>query len=897
MNREDDELGGALDEDTDIRHQTTNNLDLNVEQSCRSPKVTSLNISESNIASTSEANTDAVIKIGTEFESDEHAYKFYNKYATLLGFSVRKDWVNRSKVHGQVVSRKFTCSKEGYRRKDKRDINVKKHRKETRTGCMAHMIITRQSDGKYRVTHFEAQHNHDKINLSNTQTLLLQEELRASGAELPSTFEVQENSVFEQVDRRSGVRECLDYLSADYEGYIRSERTRNMKEGEAGHLIQYFQRQHFENPLFFYAVQLDIDDKVTNLFWSDDNMVTDFNHFGDVVCFDTTCRTNKDLQPFVQFIGVNHHNQVLIFAAALLFDETVESLKWLFHTFLEAMSGKKPKVILTDQDAAIVEAINAVFSEVDHHICVWQMCQNALKHLSHVVKDTRPFFADFKSCIYDQKDEEGFISAWESMLDSYGLQQNEWLRWMFREREKWAVVYGRNTFFIDMNSSHMGENLSNSLRNYLNSNQELLQFIKHFERVINELQYRETEANAKMNSCMPRLMANVVLLKHASEIYTPKAFELLQLEYEKCLNIVVNPCSETGFLSEYKVNTFGQMREYTVKYNSSDNTVNCNCLKFEYVGFLCSHALKVLDHRNIKVVPSQYILKRWTKEARTGSVRVHGGFIEREEDPKLVVARRYKDLCRSMLNLSVRAAESEEAFHFASRQLNEVIEGLEKIVILRPEETQGITSSSNGANASENENAEIFLDESAIEDRDEDSIGREGEETEGAVSSRRKLKNMNAKISKKRVQNRQPHSQNTLTCISSPPASYVSPQSSTPNPVMQGLYNFEANQVVQCVYEQPNLVVDQQHSSNMYAQPNFYTEQHDSPCQTPLMQESLIPSTYHEAVSNATQLRQVTELEVNNAAMEVGIQHPHSSTFLLYDNRYRTSDNSFLGPK
>ncbi|XP_066165543.1 uncharacterized protein [Oryza sativa Japonica Group] len=43
--------------------------------------------------------------------------------------------------------------------------------------------------------------------------------------------------------------------------------------------------------------------------------------------------------------------------------------------------------------------------------------------------------------------------------------------------------------------------------------------------------------------------------------------------------------------------------------------VSCSCKKFEFVGILCRHTLKVLDHNNIKELPSHYILKRWTRHA------------------------------------------------------------------------------------------------------------------------------------------------------------------------------------------------------------------------------------------------------------------------------------------
>ena len=50
----------------------------------------------------------------------------------------------------------------------------------------------------------------------------------------------------------------------------------------------------------------------------DNKMVVDYDHFDDVVCLDTSYRMNKDLQPFVQFIGVKHHNQAIILVNVLL---------------------------------------------------------------------------------------------------------------------------------------------------------------------------------------------------------------------------------------------------------------------------------------------------------------------------------------------------------------------------------------------------------------------------------------------------------------------------------------------------------------------------------------------------------------------------------------------------
>lgn len=57
---------------------------------------------------------------------------------------------------------------------------------------------------------------------------------------------------------------------------------------------------------------------------------------------------------------------------------------------------------------------------------------------------------------------------------------------------------------------------------------------------------------------------------------------------------------------------------------------------------------------------------------------------------------------------------------------------------------------------------------------------------------------------------------------------------------LQSLYNLEANQVVQCMYEQPDLLVDQQPNTDLYQQPNFFSDQHDSPGQTQLLEVKVI---------------------------------------------------------
>ena len=153
---------------------------------------------------------------------------------------------------------------------------------------------------------------------------------------------------------------------------------------------------------------------MANFFWADGQSIVDYACFGDVVSFDTTFQTNKFEMPFAPLLGRNHHKQTIIFQAALLFNETIESFVWLFETFLTAMSGKHPSTIFTDQDAAMAGAIAYVFPNTSHRLCLWHIYLNATKHLGRVIqKHPQKFFPILRDV--SMKTDQSFTSTRSDM--------------------------------------------------------------------------------------------------------------------------------------------------------------------------------------------------------------------------------------------------------------------------------------------------------------------------------------------------------------------------------------------------------------------------------------------------------------------------------------------------
>ena len=58
-------------------------------------------------------------------------------------------------------------------------------------------------------------------------------------------------------------------------------------------MLKYFHDKIIENPSLQYALELDYEEHITNIFSADAKMILDYANFGDVVTFDKTFGTNK----------------------------------------------------------------------------------------------------------------------------------------------------------------------------------------------------------------------------------------------------------------------------------------------------------------------------------------------------------------------------------------------------------------------------------------------------------------------------------------------------------------------------------------------------------------------------------------------------------------------------
>ncbi|XP_043705054.1 protein FAR1-RELATED SEQUENCE 5-like [Telopea speciosissima] len=605
-------------------------------------------------------------RIGMTFISEIDAYDFYNRYGGIVGFSIRRDYGHRLKEDRTIIKqRRFVCCKQGHRKKDKRYVNTTMPRAETRTDCPARMGISRLANGQYECRDFFDDHNHL---LHTPATSPLMRSQRTIG--LANDTGSRPNTTFGLMGMQAGGSENLGYTKGDLRNYLRTKRQRGLAYGEAGSLLAYFENQARLNPSFTYSLQLDNEEQITNIFWADPRMIIDYSIFGDVVIFDTTFCTNKEYRPFGVFSGFNHHRGVIIFGAALLYDETTESFKWLFETFLEVHGQKNPITIFTDQDVAMAKAIVEVLPKTWHGLCIWHIMQNGIKHHGNLMKNGSPFLKDLNKCIFHYQDVEEFENAWKKLHDEYQLENTSWLDQIYEIKEKWARCYMKYTFTLGVRSTQLSESINSDLKKYLRSSLDLVQFFKYFERVVEDKRTNELKAEFEArNTFLESMSSKNFVLRQAGKVYTPYIFKQFLEEYEWMAACVIKSRKGDDIFCEYVVGLVDEEMnfvegEYVVLYKPSEHLIECSCKKFETFGILCCHALKVIDVLDLKCIPDKYILRRWTRTARNIVVEDSKGK-QVVEDVHLNCTHRFRFLGHIFLELAIQASNSETGFEMA----------------------------------------------------------------------------------------------------------------------------------------------------------------------------------------------------------------------------------------
>jgi len=611
--------------------------------------------------------------VGMEFDTVDVAKTFYNEYARHMGFSSKVGPYGHSKVDGESY-REFVCGREG----SKKGLNE---------SCNAMIRIELKGQNKWVVTKLVKEHSHSLLSSSKAYNNQPSKHFSSVGRTMPETYQgvglvpsgvmyvsMDGNRVSNQNTRgmknihTTPAERSHPVKNSSLMNYTVRPSLQSRTLGRDAHnLLEYFKKMQAENPGFFYAIQLDEDNRISNVFWADARSRTAYSYYGDTVHLDTTRKANQYRVPFAPFTGVNHHGQMVLFGCALLLDDSEASFMWLLKTFLTAMNDCQPVSITTDQDRALQTAVSQVLPQARHCISKWHILREGQEKLAHVCLAHPNFQVELYNCINLTETIDEFESFWNGILDKYDLRRNDWLQSLYNARTQWVPAFFRDSFFAALSPTQGFD--GSFFDGYVNQQTTLPLFVRQYEQALESWIEKEIEADFETVCTTPVLKTPSPMEKQVANLYTRKIFSKFQDELVETFVYTANRIEGDGPNSTFRVAKFeDDQKAYSVSLNHSELKANCSCKMFEYSGILCRHILTVFTVTNVLTLPPHYILKRWTRNAKNSSgLDEHTGESHAQES----LTERYSNLCKEAIRYAEEGAVTVETYNAAISGIRE----------------------------------------------------------------------------------------------------------------------------------------------------------------------------------------------------------------------------------
>lgn len=599
-----------------------------------------------------EINTEDLMRY--HFPDLEVAFMFYNWYAAVRGFAARKSR-NMRNIKGEITQKTFLCYREGRREEKVSNTGVVRRREPkflSRCGCEAQCRVhVDVNTGRWYIKYLYDVHNHTMVpekyvgmlpahRKMSDYDVLQMNDMRKVGIKTPH--------IYGYIAGQVGGYENVRFRKQDM--YNEQERQKQFHCSDAQAALSFLESTRLTDEMLFWRHTVDGEGRLEHLFWCDGVSRRDYSIFGDVVAFDATYRKNKYMCPLVVFCGINHHNQSIVFASAIVGNETEQTYVWVLEQFLEAMGGRSPSSVITDGDIAMRNAIRRVFPDAHHRLCAWHLLRNATSNVHNV-----NFVSKLKHCMLGDYDVEEFQRKWERLVADFGLENNIWVKDLYEKRDMWATAHIRGNFFAGFRTTSRCEGLHSFIGKYVNYQNNLLEFLQHFFRCLSYMRYKEVEADFASMHGEPVLQTQFQDLEEsAASKYTREVFFLVRNVLQKSCTVRVVKSIQDGTSFKYTVTRYRREGlEWHVTFCQSSLEFKCSCQRLESMGIPCEHLFCVLVFLDIVQLPDCLVLNRWRKSAKD-SISIPNSGSSCGWDPALVsqyvaVLERCKRLAKALV--------------------------------------------------------------------------------------------------------------------------------------------------------------------------------------------------------------------------------------------------------
>ncbi|KAL6839736.1 hypothetical protein ACP4OV_030424 [Aristida adscensionis] len=554
-------------------------------------------------------------EVGMVFPTLQAAHRFISIYGQVTGFSVIK---GTNYKHQKIT---FQCNKS--RKAKETGTRQRKRRRDAvvRTGCRMKVVVKLVAE-QWEVRAVVNEHNHPLwCSPSLTRFFMSHKympEHERNFSRILQESRIKPIKIMEIFRKLMGRCKNIPVTKMDVNSLEQCDRLMKTRNTDVETTLEYVKRLQKEQPGFYYTIRTDEDNTVRSIFWTDGRARLDYALYGDFISFDTTYRTTENIMPFTPLTGINGHGKTTVFGCALLENDKAETISWLLRIFLDVMDGKKPSIIMTNQDTVMQESIAEVFPTVFHRFSMWHVMREAAAEFGGFMVN-RPGMQDqLTRLVTDSLTTEEFEVGWKAMVEKYSAESNAHLRLMYQTRSMWVPVYFKHVFCPFIRSFGRSDGTNSIFNDHVLREDTVDNFISQyqiFQEVLSTEDINRVESTLKKTVYCTRQPIE----RHAADIYTTGLFLKFQKELldASAFNVSEEGCNTytvKKMLDYEEAEFLGE--SFSVEVELETKMFNCICSKFERDGILCCHILRLFTQFGINALPEHYIKQRWTKKFR-----------------------------------------------------------------------------------------------------------------------------------------------------------------------------------------------------------------------------------------------------------------------------------------
>lgn len=368
--------------------------------------------------------------------------------AALAGFVLTRSNTSYS-TEKIVLKGSFRCHKSG---KSKAQGGSK--RGTAKTDCSFKLNFRlRASEKTYHFTeHCELAHNHP-INPSSTTMTAMARRFTPKQLDLIESMHANGSPALKVVIELRKTTDVVIQKKDVYNAFPRTQRAHVDGVSE----VQDFLQAMDGHPDFTYVVEADEKNQLKGITFACRDSLAQFRKMSFVLSMDATYGTNRFNMPLLIISSVDPFGQTYIVSCSLLTEETTESYDIALESFKRLFGSIQLVVstIFTDQEQALINAIEKHFPDSMHQLCRWHLEKNLKRNFP---KNSRLLtkFSSFMHAKYESLVHMCFCD----MIEVCDERETAYIERLYTLRKKYVEFWVSSNRNLGMRTTQRAEGIN-----------------------------------------------------------------------------------------------------------------------------------------------------------------------------------------------------------------------------------------------------------------------------------------------------------------------------------------------------------------------------------------------------------------------------------------------------